>query len=36
MKDNIKVHVELTKKTPQGLLKSASNLVKDVDNILFC
>ena len=35
MKDNIKVHVDLTKKR-HTLLKSASNLVKDVDRILFC
>ena len=35
MKDNIKVHVDLTKKR-HSLLKSANNLVKDVDRILFC
>ena len=35
IKDNIKVHVDLTKKR-HILLKSASNLVKDVDRIWFC
>ena len=35
MKDNIKAHIDLTKKR-HSLLKSASNLVKDVDRILFC
>ena len=35
MKDNIKVYVDLTKKR-HSLLKSTSNLVKDVDKILFC
>ena len=35
MKDNIKVHVDLTEKRC-NLLKSGSNLVNDVDRILFC
>ena len=35
MKDNIKVHVDLTKER-HSLLKSANNLVKDVGRILFC
>ena len=35
MKDNIKVHVNLTKKR-HSLLKSASNLVKDVGRVLCC
>ena len=35
MKDKVKVHIDLTKKI-KSLLKSASNLVKDVDRILFC
>ena len=35
MKDNIKVHVDLTEKR-QSLLKSASNLVEDFDMVLFC
>ena len=35
MKDNNKVHVNLTKER-HILLKSASNLVKDVDRIVFC
>ena len=35
MKDNIKVHVDPTKKR-HSLLKSASNLVKYVDRVLFC
>ena len=35
MKNNIKVHVNLTKKS-HSLLKSASNLVKDVGRVLCC
>ena len=35
MKDNIRVHADLTEKR-QSLLKSARNLVKDVDMVLFC
>ena len=35
MEDNIKVHVDLTEKR-WNLLKSGSNLVNDVDKILFC
>ena len=34
-KDNVKVHIGLTKKI-NSLLKSTSNLVKDVDRSLFC
>ena len=35
MKDNIKIHVDLTRKR-HSLLKSASNLVKDIDRVLIC
>ena len=35
MKDNIKIHVDLTIKR-HSLLKSASNLVKDIDRVLIC
>ena len=35
LKDNVKFHIDLTKKI-NSLLKSASNLAKDVDRILFC
>ena len=35
IKDNIKLHVDLGKEN-NSLLKSASNLVKDVDRVLFC
>ena len=35
MKYNVKIHLDLTKKR-YNLFKSVSNLVKDVDGIIFC